>query len=61
MLCAAVLMGVALFASRPLFAGANRILSLAALIAIGMSVYAAASLVLLRGQVKSLLARRARR
>ena len=61
MLCAALLMGASLFAARPLFCGVNRILSLAALVAIGVFAYAAASLVLLRGQVKSLLARRTRR
>lgn len=58
MLVAAVLMGFALVALRPVFAGANRIVSLAALIASGMLVYAVASLALLRGEVKRLLRRR---
>lgn len=58
MLSAAVIMAVVLFAVRPFFAGLNRIVALGALIAVGMFVYAAVSLVLLRGQVKMLLRRR---
>lgn len=58
MLVAATLMAAVLFAVRPVFANLNRILGLGVMIAIGMLVYAAASLALLRGQVKALLRRR---
>jgi putative peptidoglycan lipid II flippase len=58
MLAASLLMGVVLYFMRPMFAGVNRVLSLCAMVASGMLVYAIASVALLRGQVKTLLRRR---
>jgi len=58
MLVASLLMVAALFFIRPFFADMNKILALGLLIATGGVVYATASVVLLRGQVKALLRRR---
>ena len=59
MLIAAVFMAIVLFVLSPVLVGKmNDIVALGILIVVGMSSYAVASLVLLRGQVKSLLKRR---
>ena len=59
MLIAAVFMATVLFILSPvLVSKMNDIVALGILIVVGMSSYAVASLVLLRGQVKSLLKRR---
>ena len=59
MLIAAVFMATVLFILSPVLVGKmNDIVALGILIVVGMSSYTVASLVLLRGQVKSLLKRR---